>query len=187
MCLAVVELWNYESYLGCTLAWLVGMSRSADHRLVPPLFLEISSAASACFRISNQNLVFQLVMGRHDLRPLRVHSTAKKLLTADRISNLPSWHSVIDSIPPAQTLVRTQRIQHAKQRKTQKPKAQKIGKIFQPSRIAYEEDKLRKKFFGDHPWELARPRLVLESDGRDYEKNDWSRLPQTGRSANGER
>lgn len=129
-------------------------------------------------------------MGRHDLRPLRVHHTANQLLTADRISNLPSWHSVTGSIPPAQTLVRTQRIQHRErnldfgQRKT---KVKKASKLFQPTNIVYKEDRLRSNFFGDHPWELARPRVILENDGKDYEKNDWSNLSQPGRPVTGER
>ena len=121
-------------------------------------------------------------MGRHDLRPLRVHHTANQLLTADRVSNLPSWHSVTGSIPPAQALVRTQRIQH-----TNRQGRQKASKLFQPTKIQYREDRLRSNFFGDHPWELARPRVVLENDGKDYERNDWSKLYQPGRPVTGER
>lgn len=45
--------------------------------------------------------------------------------------------------------------------------------MFQPVNIGYEEDKLRWEYFNDHPWELARPRVVLENDGRDAEKWDW--------------
>ena len=126
-------------------------------------------------------------MGRHDLRPLRVHQTANQLLTADRVSNLPSWHGVIGSIPPAQALVRTQRLQHVERQRRHKLKAGKASRLFQPTNVAYDEDKLRSIFFGDHPWELARPRLVLENDGKDYEKNDWSRIYQPGRAVTGER
>ena len=39
--------------------------------------------------------------------------------------------------------------------------------------LNYEEDRLRWEYFNDHPWELARPRVVLEDDGRDGEKWDW--------------
>jgi small subunit ribosomal protein S23 len=46
--------------------------------------------------------------------------------------------------------------------------------MFQPVKVKYEEDKLRWEYFNDHPWELARPRIVLENDGRDSEKWDWS-------------
>ena len=129
-------------------------------------------------------------MGRHDLRPLRVHHTANQLLTADRISNLPSWHNVTGSIPPAQTLVRTQGILHSKRKNDtsqRKLPVKKASKLFQPTNINYEEDRLRTNFFGDHPWELARPRVILENDGKDYEKNDWSKLSQPGRPVTGER
>jgi small subunit ribosomal protein S23 len=40
--------------------------------------------------------------------------------------------------------------------------------------LGYKEDKLRWEYFNDHPWELARPRIVLENDGRDRENWDWS-------------
>ena len=63
----------------------------------------------------------------------------------------------------------------------------KASKLFQPTNIVYKEDRLRSNFFGDHPWELARPRVILENDGKDYEKNDWSNLSQPGRPVTGER
>ena len=46
--------------------------------------------------------------------------------------------------------------------------------MFKPIRLAYQEDKLRWEYFNDHPWELARPRVILEDDGRDTERWDWS-------------
>lgn len=52
--------------------------------------------------------------------------------------------------------------------------------------IVYPEDKLRNEFFGDHPWELARPRVILENDGKDGEKWDWSRIVQPGKKLDGE-
>jgi len=125
-------------------------------------------------------------MGRHDLRPLRVHQTANQLLASERISSLPNWYGVTGAIPPAQALVRTQPLQH-NQRPRLRTKARKASKLFQPTNIGYEEDKLRRNFFGDHPWELARPRVVLENDGKDYEENDWSRISQPGRGLSGER
>lgn len=126
-------------------------------------------------------------MGRHDLRPLRVHQTASQLLAAEGTRSLPNWHPVVGAIPPAQTLVRTQPLQHNEKGKSRQSKSRKASKLFQPTKIGYEEDALRQAFFGDHPWELARPRLVLENDGRDFEKNDWSAISQPGRALNGER
>lgn len=124
-------------------------------------------------------------MGRYDFRPLRVYQTASQLFASERIRNVPSWHEVVGTVPPAQTLVRTQPLQH--QQRPRRNNVRKPSKIYQPQRVVYEEDSLRKEFFGDHPWELARPRVVLENDGRDAEKKDWSLVSQPDRPIDGER
>ncbi|KAL8635379.1 MAG: hypothetical protein Q9228_007124 [Teloschistes exilis] len=123
-------------------------------------------------------------MGRYDFRPLRVHQTASKLVASDRIQSFPPWHDIVGRFPPAQTLVRSQPLQH--QERSRRRNVRKSSKLFQPQRISYEEDNLRREFFGDHPWELARPRLVLENDGRDAERNDWSLRSQPDRPVDGE-
>lgn len=124
-------------------------------------------------------------MGRYDFRPLRVHQHASQLLAAGRIRITPPWHEVVGTVPPAQTLVRSQPLQH--QERPRRSKIKKPSKLFQPQRIVYEEDTLRKEFFGDHPWELARPRVVLENDGKDAERKDWSLPSQPDRPIDGER
>ena len=124
-------------------------------------------------------------MGRYDFRPLQVHRTASQLFAAERIKSTPPWHEVIGTIPPAQALVRSQPLQHHEQKR--KGKVRKASKLFQPQSIRYEEDNLRREFFGDHPWELARPRTVLEIDGKDAQKYDWSKASEPGRPVTGER
>ncbi|MCJ1306144.1 mitochondrial ribosomal small subunit component [Hypocenomyce scalaris] len=123
-------------------------------------------------------------MGRYDFRPLRVHKTATQLLATGRLKVQPPWFNVVASVPPAQPLVRTQPQQH--QERTKRSKIRKPSKQFQPQNIVYEEDSLRKQFFSDHPWELARPRVVLENDGRDQERNDWGEIMQSARTLDGE-
>lgn len=59
--------------------------------------------------------------------------------------------------------------------------------MFKPQYMTFEEDQLRKNFYGDHPWELARPRIVLENDGKDAQNYDWSGIQQPGRPLDGER
>jgi small subunit ribosomal protein S23 len=60
--------------------------------------------------------------------------------------------------------------------------------MFQPLHIPYPEDKLRKEFFGDHPWELARPKVVLEDGGDEAKGWDWSKgIRQPGKRIDGER
>ena len=125
-------------------------------------------------------------MGRYDFRPSRVLQTAQMLLKTPRMSQPPPWFQVIHDIPPSEILVRTQPVQHVeplrKGRKIRKP-----SRMFQPQRIGYEEDALRQEFFADHPWELARPRMILEDDGKDYQRWDWSLKKQDGRPTSGER
>ncbi|KAL8657394.1 MAG: hypothetical protein Q9226_001954 [Calogaya cf. arnoldii] len=123
-------------------------------------------------------------MGRYDFRPSRVHRTASQLFASERIKNLPSWHEVVGTIPPAQTLVRPQPLQY--QQRPRRSNVRKPSKLFQPQRVVYEEDRLRREFFGDHPWELARPRVVLENDGKDSERKDWSLVSQSDRPIDGE-
>ena len=124
-------------------------------------------------------------MGRYDFRPLHVHQTATQLLNTERITKTPPWYNVVGSITPAQTLVRTQPLPH--QHRKGRIRTKKSSKLFQPQTINYEEDALRKEFFKDHPWELARPRLVIEDDGKDSQKTDWSRIEQSHKALSGER
>jgi small subunit ribosomal protein S23 len=120
-------------------------------------------------------------MGRYDFRPLRVRQTAKALFESKRIDNLPQWYDVVGNIPPGETLARP--VLRAPKLKA----AKKASKLFKPLAIAYPEDKLRSEFFGDHPWELARPRLVVEDSGNDAKAYDWSSITQPGKQMDGER
>lgn len=125
-------------------------------------------------------------MGRYDFRPLRVHETATHMLKTEILPKEPSWYPVISNIPAAQALVRVQPLQH-QSRKFRPKGTKKASKLFKPQKITYAEDLLRKQFFKDHPWELARPRMILEEDGKDSYKVDWSRIQQPARALSGER
>ncbi|KAM0715684.1 hypothetical protein Q7P37_009183 [Cladosporium fusiforme] len=106
-------------------------------------------------------------MGRLDLSAQRVHKYATQLLESKTLSTPPPWYDTIGSIPPAARLVRPvlQRPQKA---------GKKSSKLFSPVKVTYEEDRLRWEYFNDHPWELAKPRVILEDDGKDYQRWDWS-------------
>jgi len=120
-------------------------------------------------------------MGRYEFRPIRVRQAVKALYDAKHQPYLPQWYKVIGDIPPSETLARP--LQRApKAHKTKKP-----SRMFQPLPITYPEDKLRSDFFGDHPWELARPRLVVEDSGNDSKWHDWSKIIQPGKQLDGER
>ncbi|KAI9674369.1 MAG: mitochondrial ribosomal small subunit component [Trizodia sp. TS-e1964] len=123
-------------------------------------------------------------MRRANFTALRVHQTASQLLETKRISAPPLWYSVVGDIPPAQALVRVQPVQHVN--RCQPSKKRRASRMFLPQRIDYLEDRLRKQFFSDHPWELARPRVILEDDGKDSQRYDWSKVKEPGRKVDGE-
>ena len=120
------------------------------------------------------------------LRPSRVYQTTKMLLESKGIPHPPPWYTTIGMIPPGEIMTRPQPIQH-RPAKSLSRKIRKPSKMFKPQLIAYEEDDMRRQFFSDHPWELARPRQILENDGRDGQRADWSRLEQPHLALTGER
>ncbi|KAF2198094.1 mitochondrial ribosomal protein [Delitschia confertaspora ATCC 74209] len=119
-------------------------------------------------------------MGRYDFRALRVRQNAKALVDSKRNPALPLWYNIVGDIPPSETLARPVL-------RAPRPKGNsKPSRMFQPLPIVYPEDRLRKDFFGDHPWELARPRIILEDSGNDAKGYDWSRIEQPGKPLDGE-
>lgn len=120
------------------------------------------------------------------IRPARVYQTVTTLLDHRVKPKLrvqkPVWFKVIESIPPSEILTRPFPPQH----KTPNPKAKKASRLYQPQQLVYPEDSLRQHFYRDHPWELARPRMIIETDGKDLHRCDWSKgikqpgIPLTG-------
>ena len=106
-------------------------------------------------------------MGRLKTAASRVQSHASLILQNTRHTYPPPWLAAIQTTPPSQKMVRPVL------RRAAKP-GKRSARMFSPVNLTYEEDRLRWEYFNDHPWELARPRVVLENDGRDREKWDWS-------------
>ncbi|KAI1634689.1 37S ribosomal protein Rsm25 [Biscogniauxia mediterranea] len=125
--------------------------------------------------------------GQRQVMPGRVYQTATTLLNHRIFPRVqvqkPVWYDVVEMIPPSEMLTRTYPTQHMKPN----PKAKKPSKLFRPQRLVYEEDALRRTFYKDHPWELARPRMIIEMDGKDAQRYDWSKgLRQPGMPLCGE-
>lgn len=112
-------------------------------------------------------------MGRYNLAPQRVHQTATQLLQAKRLPNPPPWYNITASVPPSSRLDRPP-LQRNQIPGSKPAGGRKKSRLFKPLQLRYEEDRLRWEYFNDHPWELARPRVVLENDGRDGQRWDWS-------------
>ncbi|KAI3319092.1 37S ribosomal protein S25 [Xylariaceae sp. AK1471] len=125
--------------------------------------------------------------GLRQIRPRQVYQNATNLMNHRIWPHVqvqkPVWYNVVESIPPSEVVTRPYPPQHKKQN----PKARRPSRLFQPQQLVYEEDALRRQFYKDHPWELARPRMIIEMDGRDAERYDWSRgLRQPGMPLCGE-
>ncbi|KAF4456427.1 hypothetical protein F53441_1431 [Fusarium austroafricanum] len=101
-------------------------------------------------------------MGGRQIRPARVlHTVAQELnhtVLGGKTIPTPPWFKIMQSVPPAETLIRNVTPRH----RAPNAKATKPKNIFRPQRIAYLEDGLRTTFYKDHPWELARPRVILD-------------------------
>lgn len=109
-------------------------------------------------------------MGRYSFAAQNVHKRATQLLHAHRIPAPPPWYHPIANTPPATRLTRPP----LQRPNTPSRASRKSSRLFQPLSLKYAEDQLRWEYYNDHPWELARPRVVLENDGRDRERYDWS-------------
>ena len=127
-------------------------------------------------------------MGRYDFRQLRIHDATQLLIGTARTHSArpPPWFATLTDYPPSQALARPPAVQH-RDRPHKLRKYKKPSKMFMPQQMSYEEDRLRVEFFKDHPWELARPRILVEDDGRDGERWDWNMGYQEGRPTDGER
>ncbi|KAL4956547.1 mitochondrial ribosomal protein S25 [Aspergillus filifer] len=143
-------------------------------------------------------------MGKYNLTALQVRETTLRALSAGKPGQIPMWTHAVRDIPPAQIFVRGQPQQHQlvrqrvktdpttkkrqvvfeTQEKRVKPK--KASRMFLPVEIRYEEDQLRREFFKDHPWELARPRILVESTGKDSVNYNWEKMQQPGKKLDGE-
>ncbi|KAF9364117.1 mitochondrial ribosomal small subunit component, partial [Mortierella sp. NVP85] len=142
--------------------------------------------------------------------PAKVHSYVTKLLKANLIKEPPVWYPATTLSPPSPTLLRQRDLSGAKldaqlpfEAKAEEAKAEEGSttasaspsipvrssrttkhlrfKTERPRKIVYPEDRLRRRFYEDHPWELRRPRCLIETTG-DGTQRDWSSLLQKGRS-----
>ena len=122
---------------------------------------------------------------QHHIRPARVMQRAHAILQNPMVrAPPPVWLKAVEKVPPAQLRTRPYLPQH----QPLDPKARKPRNLYKPTRLTYPEDSLRRTFYRDHPWELARPMMVLEQDGMDARHRDWSKgLRQQGMKLSGER
>ncbi|PHH72987.1 hypothetical protein CDD80_4108 [Ophiocordyceps camponoti-rufipedis] len=94
----------------------------------------------------------------------------------------PAWFDVVKSIPPTEAGIRPVMPRDWSSVTSRQPR-----NLYKPQKLLFLEDKLRNIFYRDHPWELARPRVIAETDGKDHLRCDWSKgLRQPGVGLSGE-
>ncbi|KAI5289460.1 mitochondrial ribosomal small subunit component [Ascosphaera aggregata] len=137
-------------------------------------------------------------MGKLNFSALKVRQTAIAQIANGKTRRTPCWLDVIYEVPPAAVLTRNTVVPHTlqRQRMVTDPVTGKVHTVVKtskkgrhsvkPRKIVYEEDALRRRFYEDHPWELARPRVILETWANDYKQHDWSKLLQSGKRLDGE-
>lgn len=136
---------------------------------------------------------------------------ASQLLRAQRTSRdpvaEPAWFRVVANHPPTKVLAqKTHNLKEYIEKTAEEsvlpeepnidtglyttrntPKVPtKSRHLYKPKPITYFEDSIRTLFYEQHPWELARPKLLVERDGNDSAKLDWSKLDQLTKKLDGE-
>lgn len=127
--------------------------------------------------------------------PTGVAKHVSNMLKGNLMKKAPVWLPVVQAIPPGPSIIRSQnpevnisgqseleqtllskphntnRLRHSeKHLRTPPPR---------PRAIVYPEDKLRRQFFKDHPFELARPKVLVEND-LGINRTDYSKLMLEG-------
>ncbi|KAK9460368.1 mitochondrial 37S ribosomal protein mS23 [Lipomyces oligophaga] len=112
---------------------------------------------------------------------------SSRMLTAGYGGREPAWFKPILESPPVLDIrpsITSEELQRIQQ--TTRKKELKAKDLFKPKKIVYPEDAVRKAFFEHHPWELARPKLLIEEDALEFTRDDWSKLEQDRRPLEGE-
>ncbi|KAG8758394.1 mitochondrial ribosomal small subunit component [Serendipita sp. 396] len=137
--------------------------------------------------------------------PTQVHHAATRLVQGKLLSRPPLWYSAVAQypplpLPPRQAVNRTNfdsplglqsRSDQTIPEGSSKP-YEKMRKEVKPRvmPILYLEDKVRQRFFLDHPFEAFRPRTLVEQREVEPEHpvvgKDWTRLRQRGRNPTSE-
>lgn len=111
-----------------------------------------------------------------------VAKQVNRLLQAGLLKSEPVWYQPVLHTPPMTDVARKPAQSHRARNRNRPNDIREIQGISQGLELY-----LRRKFYKEHPWELARPRIVVEEDGADYVRQDWSKMEQIGKPLDGER
>ncbi|KAI8368567.1 mitochondrial ribosomal protein S25 [Choanephora cucurbitarum] len=117
------------------------------------------------------------------------------MIKGNLVKRAPVWLPVLQAIPPGPSIIRSQNpevnvsgqteVEHNLFNKTStKHRLRHSQKHLRtppprPRAIVYPEDRLRKQFYRDHPYELSRPKVLVENE-LGINRTDFSRLMLDG-------
>lgn len=120
-------------------------------------------------------------------------------IAAGMLSNEPIWYRAMAANMPTTTYQHKPHFEKLAQiakkeseklnefiRTRSKPVRVRTRHLYEPVHLKYLEDNIREIFYKQHPWELARPRIVVENSGDDFAKQDWSKMYQSNKKLDGE-
>lgn len=125
--------------------------------------------------------------------PAELTKHVSRLLKGKLLKKPPTWFAAVNAVPPGPSIIRSQNPEvnitgqsaaeqqfiqanrptvHTSVRHKQKNLKTKAPK---PRSIVYPEDRLRRQFYKDHPFELQRPKLLVETT-EGINRTDFSQL-----------
>ena len=116
----------------------------------------------------------------------QVHKQASRLLQLGYIKSKPRWYQAALEHPPLPLPARAPVPRTNYDAPTTKRVLAKHSAEIRPLPIVYLEDKVRRQFFRDHPFEMYRP-VALAEEGKVEDEHpingiEWTRLRQRGRN-----
>lgn len=126
--------------------------------------------------------------------PTGLAKHVNNLIKGNLLQKAPVWLPVLQTIPPGPSIIRAQQPQEVNLT-AQTPEEKQLftsqqtsssssirhkqkhlrTKPPRPRPIVYPEDKLRRQFYKDHPFELSRPKVLVENDNG-LNRTDFSQL-----------
>ncbi|KAK6205182.1 37S ribosomal protein S25, mitochondrial [Scheffersomyces amazonensis] len=142
------------------------------------------------------------------IKALTVLERTSHYLKAGVLKEKPAWYDVVGAHPPSIDLSKkpkkielnqqeidpgltilgdkqeNQRLY--KTRVSDSERKQRNNSIARIPKLKFLEDELRDVFYHQHPWEFARPKILVENEGDDISKLDWSHMLQFTKPLDGE-
>lgn len=134
----------------------------------------------------------------------RVLERTSHYINSGVIKRKPAWYDAVAAVPPSFDLTKSPKNLQINQREdpqdklwkkfgdnfktrtSRKEKKQNNNSVNRIPKLSFLEDQLRDVFYHQHPWELARPKILVENSGKENSECDWSRMLQLNKPLDGE-